>query len=215
MNETLKKQELNLFQNYLSNCVNTTYKTYQDKEFILNNISPSKKQIGFIAYGNAKVIKTDIEGKTTIIKELKAQDIFSNLFFQNSEDEIYVMSSSTTKVVFIDYYDTIKNCNKGCSFHNQMILILFELLINDYKQQNEKIELLSKRCVREKILFFLKCRMNEKNIFQVTTSYTAIAEYIAVDRSNFMRELKCLEKEGFIEKENKTIKVNSTIHDII
>ena len=80
MSEILKKQELNLFKNYLSNCVNTTYKTYQNKEFILNNSSPIKKQIGFIEYGNAKVIKTDIEGKTTIIKELRAQDIFSNLF---------------------------------------------------------------------------------------------------------------------------------------
>ena len=88
-----------------------------------------------------------------------------------------------------------------------MVFILFELLIRDYKQQNEKIELLSKRSVREKILFFLKSRMNENNIFKVTTSYTAIAEYIAVDRSNFMRELKKLEMEGFIEKKAKFIEM--------
>lgn len=204
MIENIREKELKLFQSYLTNCVNTNCKIYQNKESILN-LSPTKKQIGFIAYGTAKVIKTDIEGKTTIIKELKENDIFSNLFFQNSEDEIYVVSSNTTKVIFIDYYDTIKNCSKGCIFHNQMILILFELLINDYKQQNEKIELLSKRTVREKILFFLKQRMNENHVFRVTTSYTAIAEYIAVDRSNFMRELKKLENEKLIEKKNKSI----------
>ncbi len=205
--KNIKNDTILLFQNYLSTCVNTVSKTYQEKEVILN-LSPAKKQIGFIITGNAKVIKTDIEGKTTIIKELKTHDIFSNLFFESFEDEIYIISTHETKVVFIDYYDTIKNCSKGCPYHNNMVFILFELLIRDYKQQNEKIELLSKRTVREKILFFLKSRMNEENIFKVTTSYTAIAEYIAVDRSNFMRELKKLEKEGQIKKENKVIKIN-------
>lgn len=202
----VQNQDISLFEEYLSNCVNTICKIYQEKEAILN-FSLSKRQIGFIKYGKAQVIKTDIDGKTTIIKELKEHDIFSNLFFENFEDEIYILSCDTTKVIFIDYYDTIKNCNQGCKFHNNMILLLFELLIHDYKQQNEKIELLSKRSVREKIMFFLKSRMNEKQFFKVTTSYTAIAEYIAVDRCNFMRELKKLEKEGFIEKDNKLIKI--------
>lgn len=202
----VQNYDIELFSNYLSNCVNTTCKIYQKKESILN-FSPSKRLIGFIQYGKAQVIKTDIEGKTTIIKELKKHDIFSNLFFENFEDEIYILSCDTTKVIFIDYYDIIKNCNQGCKSHNNMVLLLFELLIHDYKQQNEKIELLSKRSVREKIMFFLKSRMNEKHFFKVTTSYTAIAEYIAVDRCNFMRELKKLEKEGFIEKNNKLIKI--------
>jgi len=204
--KNIQDNSISLFQNYLSTCVNTTSKVYQEKEVILT-LSPLKKQIGFIEYGNAKVIKIDKDGTTTIIKELKMYDILSNLFFESFEDEIYIVSNSTTKVIFIDYYDVIKNCNKGCSYHNNMVFILFELLIRDYKQQNEKIELLSKRSVREKILFFLKSRMNENNIFKVTTSYTAIAEYIAVDRSNFMRELKKLEMEGFIEKKAKFIEM--------
>lgn len=203
---TTQTRDISLFQNYLSTCVNTRDQIYQEKEAIVN-FSHSKKQIGFIEYGEAKVVKSDIEGNTTIIKELKTWDIFSNLFFESLEDEIYIVSSATTKVIFIDYYDVIKNCNKGCRYHNHMVLMLFELLIRDYKQQNEKIELLSKRTVREKILFFLKSRMNEEKIFKVTTSYTAIAEYIAVDRSNFMRELKKLEIEGFIQKKNRLIKL--------
>lgn len=207
MVKIIENTDINRFQNYLSNCVNTTCKIYQEKEAILD-FSITKKQIGFIEYGNAKVVKTDMDGNTTIIKELKQHDIFSNLFFDSLEDDIYIISSKETKVIFIDYYDAIKNCNRGCSYHNNMIFTLFELLIRDYKQQNEKIELLSKRTVRDKIMFFLSQRMNEENVFYVTTSYTAIAEYIAVDRSNFMRELKKLEKEGQIKKENKIIKIN-------
>lgn len=206
MTKNNEKQELINFQKQLSICVNTSHKSFKNKELIINN-NITKKRIGFITYGKASIIKTDINGNTTIMRELKENDIFSNLFFQESEDEIYIISNKETEVIFIDYYSILKNCNKRCPNHTKLIITLFELLIKDNKKQNEKIELLSKRTVREKILFFLKNRINEKNIFNVTTSYTAIAEYICVDRSNLMRELKKLEKEKIIIKENRTIKL--------
>ena len=51
--------------------------------------------------------------------------------------------------------------------------------------------------------------MNENHIFKVTTSYKAIAEYLFVDRSNLMRELKRMEEKGLIEKHEKTIRINT------
>lgn len=187
----------------MSKCVNAHSKTFYNKELIIS-YTPIKKQIGFITYGKATIIKTDINGNKTIMRDLKQNDIFSNLFFQNSEDEIYI-TSNITEVIFIDYYALLKNCNLNCPFHNSLILSLFELLIEDNRQQNEKIELLSKRTVRDKFLFFLKKRLNKDKIFKVTTSYKAIAEYISVDRSNLMRELNKMEKEKIIKKEGQTI----------
>ena len=197
MAKTLDEIRILKFKKNLSNCVNAKSKIFYNKELILS-YSPIKKQIGFINYGKANIVKTDKDGNTTIMRDLKQNDIFSNLFFQESEDEIYIISNGETEVIFIDYYNLIKNCNQGCPFHNNLILALLDLLIIDNKQQNEKIELLSKRTVEEKILYFLKQRMNEKNIFKVTTSYKAIAEYLFVDRSNLMRELKKMEKKGLI-----------------
>ncbi len=208
MTKTLEETKLLQFKKNLSNCVNVKYKTFKNKDLILS-YTPIKKKIGFITYGKANIVKTDKEGNTTIMRDLKENDIFSNLFFQESEDEIYIISNEETEVIFIDYYTILKNCNIACPFHNQLILTLFDLLILDNKQQNEKIELLSKRTVEEKILFFLKQRMNENHVFKVTTSYKAIAEYLFVDRSNLMRELKKMEEKGLIEKHEKTIKITS------
>ena len=89
-----------------------------------------------------------------------------------------------------------------------MVITLFDLLIKDNRKQNEKIELLSQKTVRDKILYFLKQRMNKDNVFKVTTSYKAIAEYIVVDRSNLMRELNKLEKEGIIKRNKDIIHIN-------
>lgn len=207
MSKTLEETRISQFKKNLSSCVNVKCKTFYNKDLILS-FAPIKKKIGFITYGKANIVKTDSNGNTTIMRDLKDNDIFSNLFFQDSEDEIYIISNGETEVIFIDYYTILKNCNKACPFHNKLVLTLFDLLITDNKQQNEKIELLSKRTVEEKILFFLKQRMNENNIFKVTTSYKAIAEYLFVDRSNLMRELKKMEEKGIIEKHEKTIKIN-------
>ena len=204
MTKTLDETRLLQFKKNLSSCVNVKRKIFYNKELILS-YAPIKKKIGFITYGKANIVKMDKNGNTTIMRDLKENDIFSNLFFQNSEDEIYIMSNGETEVIFIDYYTILKNCNKECPFHNELVLALFDLLILDNKQQNEKIELLSKRTVEEKILYFLKQRMNENNIFKVTTSYKAISEYLFVDRSNLMRELKKMEDKGLIEKHDKTI----------
>lgn len=205
MVENIENEKLITLKKNLSKCVNAHSKTFYNKELIIS-YTPIKKQIGFITYGKATIIKTDINGNKTIMRDLKQNDIFSNLFFQNSEDEIYITSNSNiTEVIFIDYYALLKNCNLNCPFHNNLILSLFELLIEDNRQQNEKIELLSKRTVRDKFLFFLKKRLNKDKIFKVTTSYKAIAEYISVDRSNLMRELNKMEKEKIIKKEGQTI----------
>ena len=206
MLKNIEETKLSEFKKNLSNCVNVKSKTFYNKELILS-YSPLTKKIGFINYGKANIIKTDKEGNTTIMRDLKQNDIFSNLFFQDTEDEIYIISNGETEVIFIDYYNIIKNCNKACPFHNNIVLTLFDLLIEDNKQQNEKIELLSKRTVEEKILFFLKQRMNVNNIFKVTTSYKAIAEYLFVDRANLMRELKKMEEKGLIKRYEKTIKI--------
>ena len=204
MFETIEKEKINSFKNNLSKCVNVTRKAFTNKQLIISNFS-RKNLIGFITYGKASIIKTDINGNTTIMRELKEDDIFSNLFFQHSEDKIYIISNNQTEVIFIDYYNILKNCSRNCPFHNNLVITLFDLLIKDNRKQNEKIELLSQKTVRDKILYFLKQRMNKDNVFKVTTSYKAIAEYIVVDRSNLMRELNKLEKDGLIKRDKNTI----------
>ncbi len=206
--KTLDETRFLEFKKNLSNCVNAKRKTFYNKDLILS-YQLIKKQIGFIERGKANVVKTDKDGNMTIMRDLKENDIFSNLFFQDTEDEIYIVSNGKTEIFFIDYYDILKNCNKNCPTHHNLILALFDLLIIDNKQQNEKIEMLSKRTVEEKLLFFLKQRMNDDNIFKVTTSYKAIAEYLFVDRANLMRELKKMEKKGLIKRDEKTIKIIS------
>ena len=192
-------------KNNLSNCVNIKSNTYYNNELIAN-FNTNKKLIYYINHGRALIMKNDIDGNKKMLRDLKENDIFSPLFYKNFEDEIYVISNSNvTEIAVIDYSKIIKDCDMNCPFHNRLVLSLYELLIKDNREQNEKIDMMSKRNVREKIIVFLKQRTNENNVFKVTTSYKAIAEYINVDRSNFMRELNKMEEENLIKKEGRII----------
>ena len=128
-------------KNYLSKCVNTSSKTFYNKELILN-LNTHIKQIVFITYGHATIIKIDEDGNKIILRELKENDIFSNLFYLGSEDEIYVVSNSNiTEAVFINYYSILKDCSMNCPFHNQLVLSLFDLLIKDYEESQLQLKL--------------------------------------------------------------------------
>ena len=74
MVENTINERLLHFRKNLSKCVNVTTKQYTNKELILS-YTPIKKRIGFITYGKAFIIKTDIDGNTIIMRELKENDI--------------------------------------------------------------------------------------------------------------------------------------------
>ena len=76
MIENPKLEKLLQFKKNLSRCVNVKHKEYQNKELILSNTS-IKKTIGFITSGKATIIKTDENGNTIILRELKER---KNLF---------------------------------------------------------------------------------------------------------------------------------------
>ena len=72
---------------------------------------------------------------------------------------------------------------------------------------NTRIELLTKRSIRDKLIgyFTLISSKNLNKSFTLPFSLTDLADYISVDRSAMMREMKSLKEEGFIEKNGNRI----------
>ena len=70
-----------------------------------------------------------------------------------------------------------------------------------------RIELLTKRSIRDKLIgyFTMLSTRNLSKSFSLPFSLTDLADYLSVDRSAMMRELKLLKEEGFIEKNGNKI----------
>jgi len=179
--------------------------TFNKNEEILKKIK-NRNFIGIILEGIIQIIKTDYNGNRTIIEELTDNDIFGSKISSLSNNEYTITTKDITKIIIIDYEQLIKSNNTN-NYYNKFIKNLLEIIINSINDKNNRIEILTKKTIRNKLLEYFKIvstKNKSKNIYLPFT-FTDLADYLAIDRSAMTRELKNLKEEGFIEIKNKRI----------
>lgn len=162
--------------------------------------------IGIIIDGLVQIIKTDYNGNRTIIEELSENSMFGSRISSLSNKEYSIITKEDTRIIIIDY-DQILRCNVNSNYYNQFIKNLLDITINSVNSKNERIEILTKKTIRNKLLEYFRIvssKNNSRNIYLPFT-FTDLADYLAIDRSAMTRELKYLKEEGFIEIKNKRI----------
>ena len=191
-------------------CFHAREMTFRNGETIME-YSSSMKKIGLILYGRAILYCCDTEGNQYLIDELNKDAVFGEPFLLPTDSQhYYVCAAEETKIMFIDYEHVIKRCDQACHHHSQMVSNLLQLTAIQSRQQNERIYMLSRSSTRKKLMAYLNALSTEKHSkdLKLPMSYTALAQYLSVDRSAMTRELKNLEMEGIIEKNGKQIHIN-------
>ena len=81
------------------------------------------------------------------------------------------------------------------------------MLTEQISIKNSRIEVLTKRSTRDKLLEYFKFQSKEKKnkTFTIPFTFTELANYLSVDRSAMTRELKYLKQEGFIRTDGRKI----------
>ena len=79
------------------------------------------------------------------------------------------------------------------------------------KRLSQRVEILSNKTIKDKILSYCSLMVNSLHsmTFTLPMSYTSFAEYLCVDRSAMMRELKKLNTQGILSVNKKEITVLS------
>lgn len=162
--------------------------------------------IGIVEQGQVRMIRYEYTGERTILDEFDEGDIFSDMFVESDFSELSVEAITNCAVTFIDYEEMISKAESSklaLQFLNNFIHVISHTLV----KRNERIELLTTRSIRNKLLayFELQAKKSNSKTFNLNYSYTDLADYLAVDRSALMRELKNLKEEKFISDVNKKI----------
>lgn len=179
--------------------------TFPKNELILSNINQGNI-IGIVIKGMMQIIKTDYNGTRTIIEELEENDIFGTIISPLS-NEYDILTKEESTVYIIDY-DEIKNLDlENKSYYNQFLKNLLEIIILKIEERNNRIEILTKKTIRNKLLeyFNIESKKNGLRVINLSFNFTDLADYLAIDRSAMSRELKYLKEEGFIEIKNHKI----------
>ncbi len=163
--------------------------------------------IGIVLEGNAQIIRTDYNGNRTIIEELEEEAVFGTAISSLTSDECEIIAKENTKVLIIDYDLIINSENTNYSYYNQFIKNLLAITTETIEEKNERIEILTKKTIRDKLLeyFNIYSKKRGTKIIYLPFSFTDLADYLAVDRSAMSRELKYLKEEGFIDTKGRRI----------
>lgn len=199
----------NLINNLEQGCSKLQKKYFKKNEIITTYIQ-KRSQICILVSGKADLIRYDLNGNKDIVDNFNSNDIFGEAFYPvHTNNELSVIATTNCCVLFLVHDDILKKCKQNCKFHNVLSSSILELTLNNAIHQNTRIEVLSKRSIREKLLSYFSI-LSSKDFSKTVTipiSFTNLADYLSVDRSAMMRELKNLANEGFIYKNGNKIKL--------
>lgn len=190
----------------MSKCVNAKKRIFMNGETILS-FGSKRKIIGILLSGKADLKRIDIKGFETIFESLCKGDIFSEMFIEINDDPTYLVATEKTEVLFIDYYHIFNDCKINCLNHKIIVNTIIDMLMYKTVQLNKKISILSNRTTREKLLSYLKSEAKGNKKVTINTSLQKVADYLCIDRSAMMREIKKLCDEKKIKKEGKTFTI--------
>lgn len=187
-------------------CFKTTVKHYGKGE----EVPMPAGRVGVVQSGKISLLKTDIDGVRTIFEQLGEGGVFGDaLGFAWADAGFFLLAEEASEVLYIDYEHIIKRCPKACAHHSTVVANLVKLMSEKTQALSEHLEILSRRTTREKLTayFSMLAAKNHSLYFTLPFSQTSLADYICVDRSAMVRELRRMSDEGLIEIERRNVKL--------
>ena len=177
-----------------------------DKGEIITNFIANRNYCYAILSGACTLYRYNRNGNMTILQHYMRYDCFGEIFHNvEFNSELSVVADTKTSVFYFDYYALFSD-----EKNKSLTPILGEMIITQTRQLNDRIEILAKKTIRERILtyFDIISKRSLLKEFELPMSYTAIASYLGVDRSAMMREIKELENDKILTRTKHRIKIN-------
>ena len=188
---------------------NYSEKNFQKNEFIFE-VDKKIDKIGIVILGEINIIKEDFWGNRNILNKFKSGEIFGEVFaLSKNPSNIMVEASQDCKILFLDLKNFSINSEKNFEEITKFLSNIFKISLKKNILFTEKLEHISKKSIREKIISYLstEAQKNNTNSFLIKFDRQELADYLFVERSALSRELSSMKKEGLIDykKNNFTL----------
>ena len=185
-------------------CFNARIKTYENEDIIIRQ-GDMIKNIYLILEGNVNIEKDSYWGRRIIVTQLGVNDNIALAFVasKNVESSIDAVSVGKSKLLILSYEKCTTMCQNVCIKHRNLINNLFEILSKENIELLQKIENISQKTIREKLLTYFsnEAKKNRSNIFEIPFNRQDLADYLNIDRSAMSFELSKMQKDGLIKFE--------------
>lgn len=171
----------------------------------------SADAVGIILSGLVQIVRNDYFGNRSIIALINSPQIFAEVFVfaDINAMPVSVVSVTDSRIMLIKPKKILNDNPDLSSFHTKLTSNLLRIVTEKNLKLNEKIEIVSKRTTREKIMAFLmsQAKLNNSDNFTIPYDRKALADFLEVDRSAMSAEISKLRSEGIIESDKSKFRL--------
>ncbi|SCP95294.1 cAMP-binding domain of CRP or a regulatory subunit of cAMP-dependent protein kinases [Anaerobium acetethylicum] len=206
----IKKEELDS----MLTCLKPYVKSFKKGNYITHS-GDDIKSVGVVLQGTVQMVKEDIWGNKTILAIMTEKSVFGETFVcsRSYNSTVSFQAAADCTVMFLSFERILHSCHRACSFHNTLIDNVVILIAQKNIQLMEKLEVTSKKSLREKILTYLsrEAQRNGSMYFEVPLGRIELSDYLCADRSALTRELSRMKAEGLIDYDRNTFRLYEKI----
>lgn len=162
--------------------------------------------VGIIVKGSAQIKNIEYNGNEIIIENLETDSVFGTNISLTNNENYEIIAKEDSQVVVIDYDKLINTNNLNHNYFNIFLMNLFNIINEKLKEKNERIRVLEKKQIRDKLLEYFEIEYKKSYMRRIYLPFSLkdLADYMGVNRSAMFRELKHLKEDNLIEvKKNR------------
>ena len=182
-------------------CLGRKTAKYEKGEIIIAGGEPVK-DLGIVLSGSVQILKDDFNGSRAIIAQFYPSELFAEALAcaQAKKSPVTVAAAANCEIIFIPFIKISNICGNACGFHSKLTMNMLKILARKNMLLNNKIEHLSKKTIRDKILSYLSEESRKQNLkeFNIPFNRNELADFLSLDRSAMSRELGNMKKDGLI-----------------
>lgn len=186
----------------LMNCLTAKIVTVKKTEPVFLEGDPAGK-IGVVLEGAVQIVLDDFYGNRTILAVAEPGELFAEAFVCSGMEELPVSGYgiADSKILWLDCKKMLTVCTNACGFHNMLVQNLLRVLAEKNLGLSRKIQVMSQKTTREKLMAYLLDQAKQKGSreFTIPLDRQALADFLGVERSAMSAELSKLRQSGVLE----------------
>ena len=183
-------------------CLSAVTCSYEKGEFVFRQ-GEQITGIAVLLSGCVHIQKEDYWGNLSILNEITEGEVFGEVYACLGNEELlnHAVAVKSSVVLFMDVNRVLTVCPSACRFHGLLIRNLLNVMASKNKMLTQKLQHMSQRTTREKLLSYL----SEQSLKAGSPSFTIpfnrqqLADFLAVDRSAMSNELGKMRDEGLLQ----------------
>ena len=191
-------------------CLEARLLTYKKGEYVLRQ-GEHLSDILVLAEGRLHIQRDDYWGNRSILGHIGVGEIFGEAYVAPESGSLLndVIAVEDSAVFFFDVKRVISTCSSACRFHTMVVQNLFFAISEKNRGLVQKLDYMSRRTTREKLLSYLSEEAKKQNSASITLPFNRqqLADYLSVDRSAMSNELCKMRDEGLLEFEKNRFRL--------